>query len=568
MAEETKVIPIPETVSVRTLASKLGVDPTAVISKLITNGVMANINQNLDYDTASLLVDEFGFTAEQEAVKTSHVTRSIETKNSEQRPPIVTIMGHVDHGKTSLLDYIRSANVVSGESGGITQHINAYQIEFLTTDKQQRKITFIDTPGHEAFSALRAHGASITDLVVLVVSADDGIKPQTLEALKHARQANVPIIVAINKTDLPKANVERVKQQLAENELMPEDWGGQTVVVPLSAKTGEGVDNLLELIILTTDLQELKADPETTPEGIVLEANLDKKVGPIATVLVYNGTLRPGHIIVVGKTYGRIRSMEDDRGRRLASAGPAQPVIITGLRDVPTFGERIEVVPNEKVAKTMTLSDKIGTYAGGQSETTFRIVLKADVGGSLAALEGSISKLKHKDASVEILSGGIGQVNENDINLAKAAGGTVISFRSAPTKRILELAEKDAVPVKEYWIIYEALDFLTEKLRDIATPTFATTEIGRLKVLEVFSAKGTNAIVGGEVLEGSATKNVDVIVSREKEEVARAKVVGVQMGKIEADKVEKGAQCGLSLEELTAPVEKGDILTFTKTTEE
>jgi len=530
---------------------------------------MAHINQNLDFDTAALLAEEFGFTAEAETAKVAHVTKSVDTKNAESRAPIVTIMGHVDHGKTSLLDYIRSANVAGGETGGITQHISAYQIEFTTSDKHKRKITFIDTPGHEAFSALRAHGASITDLVVLVVAADDGVKPQTLEALSHAKSAAVPIIVAINKTDLPKANTERVKQELAEHELVPEEWGGKTVIVPLSAKTGDGVDTLLELIILTTDLLGLKADPTATPEGIILEANLDKQVGPIATTLVYNGTLRPGQVVVAGQTYGRVRSLEDDRGNKLAAAGPAQPVVITGLRDVPTFGDRVESVPNEKVAKAMTQSgDAVAGKIGSESSNTFRIVLKVDVGGSLAALEDSIRKLKYKDAAVEILSAGIGQVNENDINLAKSAGATVISFRSAPTKRMLDLADKDNVPVKEYWIIYEAIDFLTEQVRLIATPTFVTVEAGRLKVLEVFSAKGSSAIVGGEVSEGEVSKNKDVVVFRNKEEIGTAKVVGVKMGKIDTDRVEKGAQCGLSLEDVSAPIEKGDVLVLSENREE
>ncbi|QQG50163.1 MAG: translation initiation factor IF-2 [Candidatus Berkelbacteria bacterium] len=566
---DTKLLHLPETVSVRTLASQLNVEPTAVIGKLIANGVMAHINQNLDYDTAALLAEEFGFTTEPEVKTAAQITKSIDTKNAEARAPIVTIMGHVDHGKTSLLDYIRSTNVAAGESGGITQNISAYQIDFTTSDKQTRKITFIDTPGHEAFSALRAHGASITDLVVLVVAADDGVKPQTIEAINHAKLAGVPIIVAINKTDVGKANIERVKQQLAEHELIPEEWGGKTVMTPLSAKTGDGVDNLLELIILTTDLLELKADASLNPEGIVLEANLDKQVGPIATVLIYNGTLHTGQVLVVGKTYGRIRSLEDDRGRKLPSAGPAQPVVITGLKDVPTFGDRIEAVPNEKVAKTMTQSgSKTGSKTAGDSNNSFRIVLKVDVGGSLAALEDSIHKLKIKDATVEILSAGIGQINENDINLAKASGAAVISFRSAPLKRVLDLAEKDGVPVKEFWIIYEVIDFLKDKLTEIATPTYVTIEVGRLKVLEVFSAKGPNAIAGGEVTEGEVSKNKDVVIFREKEEVGKGKVISVKMGKVDVDKAEKGAQCGMSLEQLSAPVEKGDVLVFSETKEE
>jgi translation initiation factor IF-2 len=566
---ELKQLQLPETISVRGLASRLGVEPTQVIGKLIAGGIMAHINQNIDFDTAALISEEFGFAAEPEVASGSHVTKSAQGKHASQRAPIVTIMGHVDHGKTSLLDYIRQSKVASGESGGITQHISAYQIDFASSDKQQHKITFIDTPGHEAFSALRSHGASITDLVILVVAADDGVKPQTLEALAHARQAGVPIIVAVNKIDLPKSNPERVKQQLAEHELVPEDWGGKTVIAPVSAKTGEGVDNLLEMIVLTTDLLELKADPTATPEGIVLEANLDKQVGPIATILIYNGTLHTGEVLVVGKTYGRVRSMEDDRGRKLPSAGPAQPVMVTGLRDVPTFGDRAEAVPNEKVAKTMTQGAFVaGGQGGSDSGNSFKIVLKVDVGGSLAALEDSLRKLKVKDAVVEILSAGIGQVNENDINLAKAAGGTVIAFRSTPLKRILELAEKDGVEVKEFWIIYEALDYLGEKLKEIATPTFITIEVGRLKVLEVFSAKGSLAIAGGEVTQGEVKKDTSVTAFREKEEVATGKLVGVKMGKVEVDKVEKGTQCGLSLEELTASINQGDVLVFTETRQE
>ncbi len=562
-----KQIHLPEEVSVRTLSSLLGVDPTSVIGKLAKGGVMANINQNIDIDTATLLAEEYGFEVLPEEKKIN-VDKGTTGKNAIARPPIVTIMGHVDHGKTSLLDYIRRSNVAAGETGGITQHISAYQIEFTTKDKEKRKITFVDTPGHEAFSALRAHGAALTDIVILVVAADDGVKPQTIEAIDHARKNNVQIIIAINKTDAPGANIERVKQQLSDQQLVAEEWGGQAVIVPISAKTGEGVDTLLEMVVLAADLMELKADPEVTPEGIVIEGRLDKQIGPLATVIIYNGTLRNGQVVVVGQTFGRIRALEDDTGAKIASAGPAKPVRLVGLKDAPKFGDRLEVVPNEKVARSMTQHSVKSRTGAAEDANTIRIVLKADVGGSLAALEDSIRKLKFKDATVDILATGIGQVNENDINMAKASNGVIISFRTPPTKRVSELAEKEGVELKEYGIIYEALEYLQSEIKRIATPVYVTVEVARLKVLAIFSAKGSQAIVGGEVSEGVVSKDKEVAVMRSKEEVAKGKLTGVKIGKVDVDKAEKGEQCGLSLENLSAPVEVGDVLVLTETKEE
>lgn len=561
---EQKVLQLPESISVRALADKIKVNVIDVIGKLIKNGVMATINQSIDYDTAALLVEDYGWTAEPEVIATNVFTKSTDTKSSIARPPIVTIMGHVDHGKTSLLDFIRQSNITAGESGGITQHISSYQIEFKASDKQLRKITFVDTPGHEAFSALRAHGASITDLVILVVAADDGVKPQTLEALHHARTANVPVIVAINKFDLPGANIERVKQQLVEHDLAPEEWGGKTVVVPISAKTGQGVDQLLEMVILTTDLLELKADPAAASEGIVIEANMDKQRGPIATVLIYNGTLRAGQVVVTGGTYGRIKVLEDDLGRKIATAGPATPVVVMGLKDVPIFGDRLIAAPNEKVAKTMvTFSADKTRAAASEDDNHLRLVLKTDVGGSLAALEDSISKLKVKDATVEILSSGIGAVNENDINLAKPANALIFAFRSTPTKRIKDLAEKEGVELREFWIIYEALDLLTEKLKKIATPVYVREELGRLKILQVFSQKKGIAIAGGDVTQGIVAMSDEVVAYRDKEEIGTAKMTGLKIGKVTVDQAEVGEQCGVGLE--GAPeLEKGDVLAFVK----
>ena len=558
MSEKIK-IQIPDEISVRALAGRLKVDPTKVISQLINGGVMATINQSLDFDTAALVTQELGFETEmvQESAAISKTTIS---KNAVVRAPIVTIMGHVDHGKTTLLDYIRRSNIAEGESGGITQHISAYQIDFKTTDNKRRKITFIDTPGHEAFSALRAHGASLTDIVILVVAADDGIKPQTVEAIKHAQSANVPIVVAVNKMDLPGADLEKVKGQLAEQELTPEDWGGQTIVAPISAKQGDGVQELLEIVLLTADLLELKADASARPEGIVIEANLDKQVGPLATVLVYNGTLRPGQVIVIGKTYGRIRAMQDDLGNKINSAGPAKPVIITGLKSVPNFGERLESVPSEKVARTMTQTVvKKSRSSSKENDNTFNIIIKADVGGSLAALEESIRKLKNKDATVEIISSGIGPVNENDIALAKASKSHIVAFQLKTVKRVKDIGEREGVKVLEYWIIYDAIEFLQEKLKSIATPEKIVEEKGRLKVLALFSKKGHKAIIGGEVTMGVIKKDLEAVITRDKKEIGSVKIISIQSGKVETDQVEAGSQCGLSVEGETEILE-GDIL--------
>jgi len=559
-----KLLQLPDSISVRALADKMGVNATEVIGKLIKNGVMATINQSIDYDTASLLVEDFNWTAEPEIQATNIRLKSNDTKTSVSRAPIVTIMGHVDHGKTSLLDYIRSSKIVEGESGGITQHISAYQIEFKSSEGSRRKITFIDTPGHEAFSALRTHGASITDLVILVVAADDGVKPQTIEALHSARSANVPVIVAINKVDLPSSNLERTKQQLVEHDLSPEEWGGKTVVVPISAKTGFGVDQLLEMVVLTTDLLELKADPEAASEGIVIEANMDRQRGPIATVLIYNGTLRAGQVVVTGGTYGRIKVLENDLGQSIVTAGPATPVVIMGLKDVPIFGDRLITAPNEKVAKTMVTQSVDKTKAiATEDDNHLRLVLKTDVGGSLVALEDSISKLKVKDATVEILSSGIGAVNENDINLAKPAKAIIIAFRSTPTKRIQDLAEKEGVELREFWIIYEALDLLTEKLKKIATPVYVREELGRIKILQVFSQKKGVAIAGGDVTQGVVTMADEVVIYRDKEEIGRTKMTGLKIGKVTVDQAEVGEQCGVGLE--GAPeLEKGDVFAFVK----
>lgn len=559
---DKKTIEIPETISVRTLAGLLEIEPTKLIAELIKNGVMASINQSLDFDTAVLVSGELGVEAVGETKSASH-KKTIASQSAETRAPVVTIMGHVDHGKTSLLDYIRKANVAAGESGGITQHISAYQIDFTPKDGTKQKITFIDTPGHEAFSALRSHGASITDLVVLVVAADDGVKPQTIEAITHAKAANVPIIVAINKIDVPGANVERIKQQLTEHELVAEEWGGKTVMAPISAKTGEGIEHLLEMIVLATDLLELKADIDSLPEGVVIEANLDKQVGPLTTLLIFSGTLRAGQIAVVGKTFGRIRSLHNDRGEQIASAGPSQPVVVTGLKDVPQFGDQLAVVPNEKIARSMTASGAGAKSQGGEGGNTIRIILKADVGGSLAALEDSISKIKNKDATVEIISSGIGQVTENDITRAKTAGAIVIAFRLPVQKRIQELADQEGVTTKEYWIIYEAVDFLNTEVRRIATPTFTKVELGRLKVLAIFGEKGKLQVVGGEVTQGEAKSGVDIEVFRAKELLGQGKVTDLRVGKVAVDKVGQGEQCGLSVEN-GPTIEKDDLLVLSE----
>lgn len=561
---ENKIIELPAEISIRSLADLVKEQPTTLISHLMKNGVFVSINQNIDFDTAALLIEEFGYTAKEEQ-KNVGINKNSDSKNAISRPPIVTIMGHVDHGKTSLLDYIRSSNVVAGESGGITQNISAYQINFKTKEGESRRITFIDTPGHEAFSALRAHGASITDIVILVVAADDGVKPQTIEAIQHAKNANVPIVVAINKSDLPGVNPERVKQQLGEHDLMPEEWGGKTVMVNVSAKTGDGIDNLLEVVLLTADLSELKADPDASAEGIVIEGNLDKSVGSVATILVYSGTLKMGQVVVVGSTYGRIRSMQNDLGVKISSALPSTPVQIIGLKDVPKFGDRLIVAPSEKVARTMT-ANSTNSVANSVSEenVTQNVILKVDVGGSLAALEETLSKLKFKNALITIVSSGIGAVTENDITLAKTSNSVIYSFRTPVSKKNKELAEQEGVELKEEWVIYEIVDDCSERLKKVASPVTVREEIGRLKVLEVFSRKKKSAIIGGEVLDGDA-KATEIEIYREKELIGSAKCTAIKIGKVAAELAQKGTQCGLQIEDDGVGIEKGDILHFVVT---
>ena len=552
---------IPESVTVRALSALLNKQPTEVITKLIQNGVMAHINQSLDFDTATLIADEFGFEAVVE-VKNDKLSFTTGSKDSIKRPPIVTIMGHVDHGKTTLMDFIRSANVAASESGGITQHISAYQIDFETKDKVKRKITFIDTPGHEAFSQLRAHGVSMTDVVILIVAATDGVKPQTIEVIEKARANNVPIIVAINKIDMPGANVEMVKKQLSEHELMPEEWGGKTTMIPISAKSGQGVADLLEMVILTADLLDLKADSNIPAEGVVIEAHKDIQVGSMATILIYNGTLRPGYSMVVGSTYGKIRSMSNDQGIAIQTAGPATPVIISGLNDVPKFGDTIQIMPNEKSARVIANQKNAKTSKYSEKPANaFRVVIKADVGGSLAALEDSIKKLKHKDAVVEVLQSGIGQVTENDINIAEASGSTIIAFRVEVPSQIKKMNENKNILIKEFWVIYEIIEFLSQQLEIIATPTYVTEELGRLKILQIFNQKGTDAIVGGEVAQGKAVSKSEIIIQRNGEEIGKAKMTSLKAGKIDTDEVDKGVQCGVGLSEVE-DIAEGDVLIF------
>jgi len=557
---DKKEIVLPENIAVRKLAAQLGVEPTELMGKLIANGVLTHINQEIDYDTAALIATDYGWEVKEESVN-QIVSKPVTT--GEKRPPIVTIMGHVDHGKTTLLDYIRSSSIAASESGGITQHISAYQIEFTTSNKERRKITFVDTPGHEAFGAIRAHGASLTDLVVLVVAADDGVKPQTLEVYEMAKKANVPIIVAINKTDAPGANQERVKQQLAENGLSPEEWGGKTVMVPISAKTGQGVNDLLEMIVLSTDLLELKADKRAAFEGIIIEASRDKQIGPKAVVLVYNGSLRLGQIVFTGKTYGRVRTMADDQNRPVVEAVPALPVTISGFKDVPAFGERVQILPNEKVARSMTSSGKVKKTSAKEGKNLL-LVVKADVGGSLAALLEVLQKQKYHDASVEIVLSGIGQLTESDLKMAQATGATILVFRSSPAKRLTELAGREGIVIKESWVIYELSDYVQEKLKEIASPIIETVTLGRLKVLAVFSQKKDEAIVGGEVLDGEIAPGKEVVITREKEEVGRGQAKELQENKVSVDRVEKGQQCGVSLSGVP-DVLKGDVLIFQET---
>ena len=573
---ELKEITIPDAISVKDLATELKKTSAEVVKKLFDLGIMANINQDLDFDTAYLAADAFGVTAtKKEEVKDEDILFDDSDDNEDElvtRPPVVVVMGHVDHGKTSLLDAIRNTNVIEGEAGGITQHIGAYKVNV-----NGREITFLDTPGHEAFTSMRARGAQITDIAILVVAADDGVMPQTIEAINHAKAAGIPIIVAVNKIDLPGANVEKVKQELMKYELVPEEWGGDTIFVPISAKNNINIDTLLEMILLVADMKDLKANPNRQSKGTVIEAKLDKEQGPVASVLVQRGTLNVGDTIILGSSIGKIRIMKDDKGRKIKAAGPSTPVVITGLHDVPEAGDVFYEVKNEKVAKHLIeqrkLENREKTIANTDVVTLdnlfekmesedlkqFNVIVKTDVQGTAEAMKSSLEKLSNEEVRVKVIHSGAGGVTETDVQLAKAAKALIIAFNVRPVGVAKTLAEKDGVEIKQYSIIYQALEDVENAMKGMLTPIYVEKNIGNAEVRQVFKVSNVGTIAGCFVLDGKLERNAGVRVIRDNVVIHEGKLISLKRFKDDAKEVSKGFECGLQIEDYNE-IHEGDTI--------
>ncbi len=568
-------IQVPDEIVVSELASRLKVTAADVIKKLFSLGVMVTINQSIDYDTACIVAEEFG------AKVTKEVVVSIEERlfeevedtdeNLQPRSPVVVVMGHVDHGKTSLLDRIRNANVTAGEAGGITQHIGAYRVK-----AGGRDITFLDTPGHEAFTAMRARGALATDIAILVVAADDGIMPQTVEAINHAKAANLSIIVAINKMDKPAANPDKVKQELTEHGLVCEEWGGDVICVPVSAKTGEGIDELLEMVNLTADVLELKANPDRLAKGVVIEARIDKGRGPIATVLVQTGTLRTGDTIIAGTAVGRVRVMRDDKGRTVKEAGPSVPVEIMGLAEVPSAGDDFAAVEDEKLARELVEKRKFDAkeeqfklYKKVSLDNLFSqieegsmkklpIIVKADVQGSVEAVSQSLSKLSNEEVKVEVIHGAVGAVTESDVMLAKASDAIIVGFNVRPNPAAAENAKRDGVDIRLYRVIYDAIEEMQTAMKGMLAPKYREVDTGRVEVRQVMKLSSVGVVAGSYVLDGKVQRNGEVRVVRDGIIVAVDKIAGLRRFKDDVKEVAAGYECGITLEKFT-DIKEGDI---------
>ncbi|WP_066893768.1 translation initiation factor IF-2 [Clostridium nigeriense] len=569
------VVEIGETITVKELSEKLGKPTADVIKTLIFTGVMAGINQEIDFATAEKVCEKYECLVvkkeEKEELEIVEEEEVVE-ENLVKRPPIVTVMGHVDHGKTSLLDAIRKAKVTASEAGGITQHIGAY-----TVNLNGEKLTFLDTPGHEAFTAMRARGAQVTDVVILVVAADDGIMPQTKEAISHCKAAGVPMIVAINKIDRPGANIDRVKQELTEYELVAEDWGGDTICVPVSAKTGENLDQLLEMVLLTSEMAELKADPKRKAKGTVIEAKLDKGRGAVATLLIQNGTLHVGDSILVGSTYGRIRAMFDDKGKSIKNAGPSIPVEILGLSEVPSAGDRFTVVKDEKTARNMaeTRKQKIkdesfhsanrvsleDLYSQIQEGTVkeLSIIVKADVQGSVQAIKQSLEKLSTEDVKVRVIHGGVGAITETDVTLATASNALLIGFNVRPDSNASTIADKEGVEIKTYRIIYDAIEDVKSAMIGMLDPEYKEVVNGKAEVRVVYKISNVGTIAGCYVTDGKILRNSEVRVIRDGIVIFESTLASLKRFKDDAKEVNTGYECGLSVEKFN-DIKEGDVI--------
>ena len=573
VVEEIKVITLPEVITIKELAEKMKMQPSVIVKKLFLQGQMVTVNQEISYEEAENIAIDYDIMCEQE-VKVDVIEELLKEdeekeENLVERAPVICVMGHVDHGKTSLLDAIRKTNVTDKEAGGITQHIGAYMVE-----AGGRKITFLDTPGHEAFTAMRMRGANATDIAILVVAADDGVMPQTVEAINHAKAAGIEIIVAVNKIDKPNADINRVKQELAEYELIPEDWGGSTVFAPVSAKTGEGIKELLDMVLLTADILELKANPKRKARGLVIEAELDKGRGPVATILMQKGTLKVGDFVSAGACYGKVRAMLDDKGRRVKEAGPSTPVEILGLNDVPEAGEVFIAHDSDKTAKSfadtykaqnkvkkleetkskMSLDDVFSQIKEGNLKE-LNLIVKADVQGSVEAVKQSLVKLSNDEVVVKCIHGGVGAVNESDVSLAAASNAIIIGFNVRIDANAKETAEREGVDVRLYKVIYQAIDDVEAAMKGMLDPIFEEKVIGHAEVRQIFKASAVGNIAGSYVTDGMFQRGCKIRITRAGEQIYEGELASLKRFKDDVKEVKAGYECGLVFEKFDAMAE-------------
>ncbi len=570
-------VKIPEEIGVGELASRMKKSGTEVVKCLIKNGIMASLSDIIDYDTAALVAMELGCKVEREVIVTIEEQLIDDSADKEEdlvsRAPVVVVMGHVDHGKTSLLDYIRQTNVASGEFGGITQHIGAYQVEV-----NGKSITFLDTPGHEAFTAMRARGAMITDVAILVVAADDGIMPQTVESISHAKAANIPIIVAINKMDKPDANPERIKQQLTEYELVPEEWGGDTIVCQISAKTGMGIDELLDMVILTAEMRELKANPNRSAHGVVIEAKLDKGRGPVSTLLVQNGTLKQGDIIIAGTAVGHVRAMTDFRGNKVKEAGPSVPVEITGMSEVPGAGDSFHVVADERMARELvsqrkeemksattgsskqkvSLEDLFNQIQAGEMKE-LNVIVKADVQGSAEAVKSSLEKLSNEEVRVRVIHSAVGAISENDVMLAATSGAIIVGFNVRPDRNASDSAVRNNVDMRMYRVIYDCINEIEAAIKGMLAPKFREVSLGMAEVRQVYKITGVGTVAGCYVTEGKMARNAQIRLVRDGIVMHEGVLSSLQRFKDSVKDVSQGFECGIGIEKYS-DIKEGDII--------
>lgn len=574
--KEVKTVLVPDEISVGEFSERLGVAATAVVKKLFELGIMATVSQNIDFDTAALIGEDMGYVIEKEIIITDEDRLFNDVEDNEEdlepRSPVVVVMGHVDHGKTSLLDAIRNTNVIAKEAGGITQHIGAYRVRI-----RDKKITFLDTPGHEAFTAMRMRGAQVTDVAILVVAADDGIMPQTIEAINHAKAAGVTIIVAINKIDKEGANPDRIKQELTEYDLVPEEWGGNTICVPISAKFNQNIDELLEMVTLVADMKELKANPNRRAKGTVIEARLDKGRGPVATVLVQNGTLKSGDIIVAGTAVGRVRAMVDDRGNAVKKAGPSVPVEIIGLSEVPDGGDTFYAVDDERKARAVvekrkeklkeeaiqartavSLDDLFSQIQQGDVKD-LNIIVKADVQGSVEAVKQSLSKLSNEEVRVNCIHGGVGGVTESDVMLAAASNAIIVGFNVRPAGGAMESAKRNEVDIRLYRVIYHAIEEIEAAMKGMLAPKFRENLLGHAEVRDVFKVTGVGAIAGGYVLDGKISRNSQVRIVRDSIIIHEGVLSSLRRFKDDVKEVAAGYECGIGVENYN-DIKEGDVI--------